>query len=84
MSVQTKFEVCVGVRSGPKGPVIDLSIFGLESRWGTFWAEGPVIDISICGVQSIWEPLQIVKGWGGCNRVMDTCRLFDMPFVATA
>ena len=31
MLVQTKFEVCVGVRSGPKGPVIDLSIVGLES-----------------------------------------------------
>ena len=31
MFVQTKFEVCIGVRSGPKGPVIDLSIFGLES-----------------------------------------------------
>ena len=31
MLVQTKFEVCVGVRSGSKGPVIDLSIFGLES-----------------------------------------------------
>ena len=31
MHVQTKFKVCVGVRSGPKGPVIDLSIVGLES-----------------------------------------------------
>ena len=31
MLVQTKFEVFVGVRSGPNGPVIDLSIFGLES-----------------------------------------------------
>ena len=30
-SMQTKFKVCVGVRSGPKGPVIDLSIVGLES-----------------------------------------------------
>ena len=26
-----KFKVCVGVRSGPKGPVIDLSFVGLES-----------------------------------------------------
>ena len=31
MLVQTKFKVCVGVRSGPKGPVIDLSFVGLES-----------------------------------------------------
>ena len=31
MLVQSKFEVCVGVRSGPKGPVTDLSTFGLES-----------------------------------------------------
>ena len=31
MLVQTKFEVCLGVRSGPNGTVIDLSIFGLES-----------------------------------------------------
>ena len=31
MLVQTKFKVCVGVRSGPKGPVIDLSFLGLES-----------------------------------------------------
>ena len=29
--VQSKFEVCVGVRSGPKGPVTDFSTFGLES-----------------------------------------------------
>ena len=29
--MQTKFKVCVGVRSGPKGPVMDLSIVGLES-----------------------------------------------------
>ena len=29
--MQTKFKVCVGVRSGPKGPVNDLSIVGLES-----------------------------------------------------
>ena len=31
MLVQSKFEVCVGVRSGPKGPVTDFSTFGLES-----------------------------------------------------
>ena len=31
MLVQSKFEVCVGVRSEPKGPVIDLSFVGLES-----------------------------------------------------
>ena len=31
MFVQTTFKVCVGVRSGPKGPVIDLSFVGLES-----------------------------------------------------
>ena len=31
MLVQSKFEVCVGVRSGPKGPVMDFSTFGLES-----------------------------------------------------
>ena len=29
--VQLKFEVCVGVRSGPKGPVMDFATFGLES-----------------------------------------------------
>ena len=26
-----QFEVCVGVRSGPKGRVMDFSTFGLES-----------------------------------------------------
>ena len=31
MLVQTKLKVCIGVRSGPKGPVIDLSFVGLES-----------------------------------------------------
>ena len=31
MLVQSKFEVCVGVRSGPKGPVMDFGTFGLES-----------------------------------------------------
>ena len=31
MLVQTQFKVCVGVRCGPKGPVIDLSIVGLEA-----------------------------------------------------
>ena len=31
MLVQSKFEVCVGVRSGPKGPVMDFSTLGLES-----------------------------------------------------
>ena len=31
MLVQSKFEVCVGVRSGPKGPVMDFSAFGLDS-----------------------------------------------------
>ena len=31
MLVQSKFEVCVGVRSGPKGPGMDFSTFGLES-----------------------------------------------------
>ena len=57
--MQTKFKVCVGVRSGPKGPVIDLSIVGLESlskenlgfALGYVQSEpkGPVIDSSICG-----------------------------------
>ena len=55
--MQTKFKVCVGVRSGPKGPVIDLSIVGLESLskqnlgfvLGYVQSEpkGPVIDSSI-------------------------------------
>ena len=27
--VQAAFKVCVGVRSGPKGPVIDISICGV-------------------------------------------------------
>ena len=44
MLVQTKFKICVGARSGPTGPVIDLSFVGLESlskqieglRWGTY------------------------------------------------
>ena len=31
MLVQSIFEVCVGVRSGPKGPVMDFSTFGLKS-----------------------------------------------------
>ena len=31
MLVQSKFEVCVGARSGPKGPVTDFSTFDLES-----------------------------------------------------
>ena len=35
MLVQSKFEVCVGVRSGPKGPVIDLSIFG-QGAWSAW------------------------------------------------
>ena len=58
-SMQTKFKVCVGVRSGPKGPVIDLSIVGLESlskqnlgfALGYVQSEpqGPVIHSSICG-----------------------------------
>ena len=57
--MQTKFKVCVGVRSGPKGPVIDLSIVGLESlskqNLGFALAyvqsepKSPVIDSSICG-----------------------------------
>ena len=57
--MQTKFKVCVGVRSGPKGPVIDLSMVGLESlskqnlgfALGYVQSEpkGPVIDSSICG-----------------------------------
>ena len=57
--MQTKFKVCVGARSGPKGPVIDLSIVGLESlskqnlgfAVGYVQSEpkGPVIDSSICG-----------------------------------
>ena len=51
--------VFVGVRSGPKGPVMDLSIVGLESlskqnlrlALGYVQSEpkGPVIDSSICG-----------------------------------
>ena len=59
MLVQTQFKVCFGVRSGPKGPVIDLSIAGLESlskqnlgfALGYVQSEskGPVIDSSICG-----------------------------------
>ena len=59
MLVQTQFKVCVGVRSGPKGPVIDLSIVGLESfskpnlgfALGYVQSEpkGPVMDSSICG-----------------------------------
>ena len=59
MLVQTKFRVCAGVRSGPTGPVIDLSIVGLESlskpnlgfALGYVQSEpkGPVIDSSICG-----------------------------------
>ena len=59
MLVQTQCKVCVGVRSGPKGPVIDLSIVGLESlskenlgfALGYVQSEpkGPVIDSSICG-----------------------------------
>ena len=58
-SMQTKFKVCVGVRSGPKGPVIDLSIVGLESlskqnlRFALGYVQSepksPVIDSSICG-----------------------------------
>ena len=58
-SMQTKFKACVGVRSGPKGPVIDLSIVGLESlskqnlRFALGYVQsepkGPVIDSSICG-----------------------------------
>ena len=57
--MQTKFKVCVGVRSGPKGPVMDLSIVGLESlskqnlRFALGYVQsepkGPVIDSSICG-----------------------------------
>ena len=58
MLVQTKLEVCVGVRSGPKGPVIDLSIFGLEIPVQAKFKvcvgvhsgpRGPVVDIFICG-----------------------------------
>ena len=58
-SIQTKFKICVGVRSGPKGPVMDLSIVGLESlskanlRFALGYVQsepkGPVIDSSICG-----------------------------------
>ena len=58
-SMLTKFKVCVGVRSGPKGPVIDLSIVGLESlskqnlgfalEYVQSEPKGPVIDSSICG-----------------------------------
>ena len=35
MLVQTQFKVCVGVRSGPKGPVIDLSLFG-QGAWSAW------------------------------------------------
>ena len=31
MLVQSKFEVCVGVSSGPKGPVMEFSTVGIES-----------------------------------------------------
>ena len=58
-SMQTKFKVFVGVRSGRKGPVMDLSIVGLESlskqnlrfALGYIQSEpkGPVIHSSICG-----------------------------------
>ena len=58
-SMQTKFKVFVGVRSGPKGPVMDLSIVGLESlskqnlRFALGYVQsepkGPVIHSSICG-----------------------------------
>ena len=57
----TKFKVCVGVRSGPKGPVIDLSIVGLESlskqnlgfalgyiQSEPFGVEGLPVDSEIC------------------------------------
>ena len=57
MLVQSKFEVCVGVRSGPKGPVTDFSTFGLESlfkqnlKFALAYILGrrAVIDVSICG-----------------------------------
>ena len=71
-SIQTKFKVCVGVRSGPKGPVMDLSIVGLESlskqnlRFALGYVQsepkGPVIDSSICGSRP-----QVVKGCGAPN-----------------
>ena len=58
-SMQTKFKVFVGVRSGRKGPVMDVSIVGLESlskqnlRFALGYVQsepkGPVIHSSICG-----------------------------------
>ena len=33
MLVQSKFEVCVGGRSGRKGPDMDFSTFGLETSF---------------------------------------------------
>ena len=58
-SMQKKFKVFVGVRSGPKGPVMDLSIVGLESlskqnlRFALGYVQsepkGPVIHSSVCG-----------------------------------
>ena len=71
--MQTKFKVCVGVRSGPKGPVMDLSIVGLESlskqnlRFALGYVQsepkGPVIDSSICGgSRSTWKYAQAFDG----------------------
>ena len=72
--MHTKFKVCVGVRSGPKGPVIDLSIVGLESLskqnlgfalgYVQSQPKGPVIDSSICGrgSRSTWKYVQAFDG----------------------
>ena len=72
MLVQTKLEVCVGVRSGPKGPVIDLSIFGLESlskqnlRFALGYILGrgalSLIFLSVEGSRSTWKYVQALDG----------------------
>ena len=77
MLVQTKFRVCAGVRSGPKGPVIDLSIVGLESlskpnlgfALGYVQSEpkGPVIDSSVEGLPVDLEICSSIRRFGGPN-----------------
>ena len=74
MLVQTKFKVCVGVRSGPKGPVIDFVVrrpripvqANLRFALGYVQSEpkGRVIHSSICGGApgSTWKYAQAFDG----------------------
>ena len=69
---KAKFRVCVGVRSGPKGPVIDISICGVapDKNLQTIKVVGYVRRGSLDSHQIMHSPYEIASerdGLGGSN-----------------